>query len=84
MNIELIKTVELGFRTMEEAIQIQNKFDESEKFLAKAKTLQQSAWNMKHKSEKAYDKGLFKLCLKLDAAYTRLTNESIYYAKLAI
>ena len=56
---------------------------EKEAFKVKSVNLQNTAWEMKHKSESAYELGKFELALSLDAAYCRIQEDSNYFHKLS-
>ena len=62
-----------------------NNFTEQQKaeFKSKSEILQQSAWNLLHKSEAAFEVCQFELALDLDKAYCKVLKDSQYYDKLS-
>lgn len=56
---------------------------EKNEFKVKSENLQNTAWEMKHKSEAAYELGKFELALSLDEAYCRIQEDSNYFHKLS-
>ncbi len=57
--------------------------EQKAEFKTKSEVLQQTAWDLLHKSEAAYEAGQFELALDLDKAYCRTLKDSQYYEQLS-
>ena len=69
---------------MEEAEAIQSSIEKYDYYKKRAKAAMQSAWDMLHKSQTAFEMGDYELALKLDKSYSRLVDDSCYFDKLAL